>query len=133
MTAFATVDEYRLDSGDNKTPDDRVSALLDQLSAKLRADARITVDQVLNDDQKLLARMLVTDAARKGLVTPSLDGVDNTSGITQTSFTANSFQASYTFANPSGSAYFDQGIFKAFMRSLNKSQRVGTMCPYYGR
>lgn len=132
MTSYATVDEYRIDSGDNSTPDDRVSALLSQLSAKLRASARISEDYPLNDDQRMLARMLVTDAARKGLVTPSIDGISDPSGITQTSFTANGFQSSYTLSNPSGAAYFDNSTLKAFMRSLRKSQSIGNMFPYYG-
>lgn len=132
MTSYATVKEYRIDSGDTTTPDDRVEALLDQLSAKLRATARINDSYKLNDDQSMLARMLVTDAARKGLVTPTIEGVTDPSGITQTSFTANGFQSSYTLSNPSGAAYFDNSTLKAFMRSLRKSQSVGMIYPYYG-
>lgn len=132
MEAYATVEEYRLDSGDASTPEDRIGALLAQQSAKLRAKAGITSDRKLTEDQLQLARLLVTDAARKMLVSPSVDGMDDVTGIKQSSFSADGFQASYTFANASGSAYFDSDTFKAFMRSLGRFQRVGTMMPSYG-
>lgn len=132
MEAYATVEEYRLDSGDASTSDDRIEALLIQQSAKLRAKAGITVDHDLTADQLQLARLLVTDAARKMLVTPSIDEMGDVSGVKQSSFSADGFQASYTFANASGSAYFDADTFKAFMRSLGRFQRVGTMMPSYG-
>lgn len=35
--SFATVDEYRIDTGDTATPDERVAAELSRQSAKLRA------------------------------------------------------------------------------------------------
>ena len=132
MEAYATVEEYRLDSGDASTPDERAEAVLLQQSAKLRAKAGITESYELSDDQKQLARLLVTDAARKMLVSPSIDEMGDVSGVKQSSFSADGFQASYTFANASGSAYFDSDTFKAFMRSLGRSQRVGTMMPSYG-
>lgn len=132
MAAFATVAEYRIDSGDETTPDARVSAVLEQQSAKLRAKAGIGPDKALTEDQEALCRLLVTDAARKALVRPSIDGLEDASGLKQTSFSADGFQGSYTFENASGSAYFDGDTFKALMRTLKKSQRVGTMMPYYG-
>lgn len=132
MEAYATVEDYRLDSGDASTPDERVEAVLMQQSAKLRVKAGIDADKKLTDDQLQLARLLVTDAARKMLVAPTVDGMDDVTGIKQSSFSADGFQASYTFANASGSAYFDSDTFKAFMRSLRRFQRVGTMMPSYG-
>lgn len=132
MKAFASVEEYRLDSGDASTPDERVKAVLSQQSAKLRAKAGIGSDLELTEDQQELARLLVTDAARKMLVQPSIEGVDDVTGIKQSSFSADGFQESYTFLNASGSAYFDGDAFKAFMKSLGRFQRVGTMMPSYG-
>ena len=132
MEAYATVEEYRLDSGDASTTDERIDAVLIQQSAKLRAKAGIKPDRELNADQKQLARMLITDSTRKMLVRPNVDGIDDPSGVKQTSFSANGFQTSYTFENASGSAYFDRDTFKAFMKSLGRFQRVGTMMPSYG-
>ncbi len=132
MGAFATVEEYRLDSGDSSTDDERVQAVLDQQSAKLRAKAGITSKRKLTEDQQAIARLLVTDAARKMLVRPSVDGLEDAIGVKQSSFSADGFQGSYTFENASGSAYFDKDTLKAFIRSLGKSQRVGTIMPYYG-
>lgn len=132
MKAYATVEDYRLDSGDASTSDDRIAAVLSQQSSKLRAKAGISADYVLTEDQQELARLLVTDAARKMLVQPSIGGVDDITGIKQSSFSADGFQESYTFANASGSAYFDNDTFKAFMKSLKRFQRVGTMMPSYG-
>lgn len=132
MAAYATVEEYRLDTADETTSDERVSAVLDQQSAKLRAYARISEDKALANDQATLARLLVTDAARKCLVAPTFGGVDFT-GATEGSFSANSFQQSFTLSNPSGTAYFDNNTLKAFIRSLGKAQSVGTICPAYRR
>lgn len=133
MAAYATVDEYRLDTGDADTSDERVQAVLDQQSAKLRAKLGISADRALTDDQGVLARLLVTDAARKALVAPSINGVDDVSGVKTTSFSANGFQSSYTLANPSGVAYFDNDTLKALRRLLGSSQRIGTIMPSYGR
>lgn len=132
MAAYATVDEYRNDTGDIDSADVRVSAVLEQQSAKLRAYARISSNYSLTDDQALLARLLVVDAARKCLVLNTYGGVDMT-GVTQGSFTANGFQESFTYQNPSGTAYFDRDTLKAFMRSLGKSQSIGQVRPVYGR
>lgn len=129
MSAYATVDEYRLDTGDEETDDGRVEAVLAQQSAKLRARTGISPDTALTEDQSALARMLVTDAARKQLVPPTLPGVGEVSGVTQGSFTANGFQGSMTVSNPSGTAYFDRDTLKALMRSLGRSQMFGVIAP----
>ena len=91
--AFATVDEYRIDTGD-----------------------------------------AVTDAARKKLVQPACApmGVEDLTGVSQSSFTANGFQGSFTFQNPSGTAYFDRSTLTALKRLLGRGQRIGTVCPSYG-
>lgn len=132
MLSYATVAEYRADTGDSATDEARVEAVLRQQSAKLRAKAGITEGRDLTDDQSELCRLLVTDAARKALVAPSLEGFGEVSGATQASFTANGFQGSATFSNPSGSAYFDGDTFRALMRSLGKSQRIGFIGPWGG-
>lgn len=98
--SFATVDEYRIDTG----------------------------------DAAALARDLVTDAARKKLVQPACApmGVEDLTGVSQSSFTANGFQGSFTYQNPSGTAYFDRSTLAALKRLLGRGQRIGTVCPSYG-
>ena len=131
--AYATVEEYRDDTGDRSSDDARVSAVLAQQSAKLRATLGIPATRALKGDAAALARLLVTDAARKQLVPPSLGGVGEVGGATQASFSANGFQESYTLSNPSGSAYFDRSTLAALKRLLGRGQRAGTVLPSYGR
>lgn len=129
MVAFATVEEYRLDSGDEATSDDRVQAVLEQQSAKLRAKAAMSEGRTLTSDQAALARLLVTDAARKALVVPSaFEGMES-AGVKQSSFSANGFQGSVTYSNPSGTAYFDRDTLKALKASLHGGQRLGYVYP----
>lgn len=130
---YATVDDYRLDSGDTTTEDDRIKVTLEQQSAKLRTALNISESRALTSDQLILARMLVTGAARKKLVTPSIDGLGDVTGATQASFSADGFQSSYTLSNPSGSAWFDLKDLAALKRSLFGSQRCGTVMPSYGK
>ncbi len=133
MTSYATLDEYRTDSGDTESPDARVTAMLAQQSAKLRARAGITASTALTDDQLLMCRALVTDACRKALVKPSVDAFGDLSGLTQGTFSANGFSGSFQNANGSGAAYFDRDTLRALMRSLGTSQTSGTVIPSYGR
>ena len=132
MASYATVEQYRVDTTDESSDDARVEAVLEQQSAKLRATLGIGESRSLTGDAATLARLLVTDAARKQLVPPSLEGVGELGGATQASFTANGFQGSYTLSNPSGSAYFDRSNLAALRRLLGRGQRIGTVCPYYG-
>ena len=130
---YATIDEYRTDSGDTASPDGRVDAMLLQQSAKLRALVGITAGRTLTDDQMAMCRMLVTDSVRKALAPQVMAGIGaNISGATQASWSANGFSASTTFANPSGSAYFDRDTLRALRRSLGTSQSAGTVIPSYG-
>ena len=121
--------EYRTDTGDEATDGARVEAVLMQQSAKLRAQAGIAESRRLTSDQQALCRLLVTDAARKCLVPPTIEGLGEMVGAKQGSFTANGFQGSATFANPSGSAYFDTSTYKALLKSLGKAQRMGYVWP----
>jgi hypothetical protein len=132
--AFATVDEYRIDTGDTATDEERVAAELSRQSAKLRATLDIGRTRALEGDAAALARDLVTDAARKKLVQPACApmGVEDLTGVSQSSFTANGFQGSFTFQNPSGTAYFDRSTLNALKRLLGRGQRIGTVCPSYG-
>lgn len=133
MNSYATVLEYREDTGDEASAEARVSSVLAQQSAKLRAELGSRAAGIDgNEDAQALARLLVTDAARKCLVAPSFEGVGEVAGATQASFTANGFQGSYTLQNPSGTAYFDRSTLKALKRLLGGSQRVGTLAPSYG-
>lgn len=133
MTSYATLDEYRTDSGDTESPDARVNAMLAQQSAKLRARAGIMASMALTEDQLLMCRALVTDACRKALVKPSVDAFGDLSGLTQGTFSANGFSGSFQNANGSGAAYFDRDTLRALMRSLGTSQGCGTVIPSYGR
>lgn len=132
--AFATVDEYRIDTGDAATDEERVAAELSRQSAKLRATLGIGRARTLAGDAAALARDLVTDAARKKLVQPACApmGVEDLTGVSQSSFTANGFQGSFTYQNPSGTAYFDRSTLAALRRVLGRGQRIGTVCPSYG-
>lgn len=129
MVAFATVSQYRADSGDTTSTDERIQSLLDQQSAKLRGECGISAKRKLTDDQETLARALVTDAARKVLIPPTFGGVGDITGASQASFTANGFQSSVTLANPSGAAYFDRSMLAAFKRLLGREQRIGWVMP----
>lgn len=133
MTSYATLDEYRTDSDDTESPDARVTAMLAQQSAKLRARAGITETQRLTDDQLALCRALVTDACRKALVVPTVDAFGPMTGLTQGTFSANGFSGSFQNANGSGAAYFDRDTLRALLRSLGRSQGAGTVIPSYGR
>lgn len=133
MDAYADVSEYREDTGDEDTADSRVSAVLAQQSAKLRAELGAASKRIdADEDARALARLLVTDAARKCLVRPSFDGVGEVDGATQASFTANGFQSSYTLQNPSGTAYFDRSTLRALKRLLGCGQGIGTVYPGRG-
>ena len=133
MAAYADVSEYREDTGDEDTADSRVTAVLAQQSAKLRAELGAASKRIdADEDARALARLLVTDAARKCLVRPSFDGVGEVDGATTASFTANGFQGSYTLQNPSGTAYFDRSTLAALRRLLGCGQSCGTVLPFYG-
>ena len=131
--AYATVEEYRTDSGDTESSDARVTAMLAQQSAKLRARVGIADGRTLTEDQLLMCRALVTDACRKALVKPSVDAFGDLTGLTQGTFSANGFSGSFQNANGSGAAYFDRDTLRALMRSLGTSQCAGTVVPSYGR
>lgn len=133
--AFATVDEYRIDTGDAASDEERVAAELSRQSAKLRATLGMPRFRSLTGDARELARDLVTDATRKKLVQPACApmGVEDLTGVSQSSFTANGFQGSFTYQNPSRTAYFDRSTLAALKRLLGRGQRIGTVCPSYGR
>lgn len=133
MTSYATVEDYRTDTGDSASDAARVESMLAQQSAKLRARAGIAEGRTLTDDQLLMCRALVTDACRKALVKPSVDAFGDLTGLTQGTFSANGFSGSFQNANGSGAAYFDRDTLRALMRSLGTSQTSGTVIPSYGR
>ena len=133
MTSYATVEDYRTDTGDSASDAARVESMLAQLSAKLRARAGIADGRTLTEDQLLMCRALVTDACRKALVKPSVDAFGDLTGLTQGTFSANGFSGSFQNANGSGAAYFDRDTLRALMRSLGTSQGAGTAIPSYGR
>ena len=133
MTSYATVEDYRTDTGDSASDAARVDSMLAQQSAKLRASAGIADGRTLTEDQLLMCRALVTDACRKALVKPSADAFGDLTGITQGTFSANGFSGSFQNANGSGAAYFDRDTLRALMRSLGTTQGAGTVIPSYGR
>jgi hypothetical protein len=132
-TSYATLEDYRTDTGDSTSDASRVESMLAQQSAKLRARAGIAEGRTLTEDQLLMCRALVTDACRKALVKPSVDAFGDLSGLTQGTFSANGFSGSFQNANGSGAAYFDRDTLRALMRSLGTSQGAGTVIPSYGR
>lgn len=73
MASYATVEQYRVDTLDESSGEARVTAVLEQQSAKLRATLGIGESRALSGDAATLARLLVTDAARKQLVPPSFE------------------------------------------------------------
>ena len=127
--SFASVKEYRACTGDDTSDDERIKVVLEQQSAKLRAECGLLASDVLVDDAETLAKLLVTDAARKMLVPVSVDGISDITGASSASFTANGFQSSVTLSNPSGAAYFDRNTLKAFKRALGIEQRMGYVWP----
>lgn len=127
--AYSTVDEYRTDTGDEASSDARVGAMLAQQSAYLRALVGITEGATLSDDAQALARALVNDSVRKALAPKMVEGFGDTAGATSASWGANGFSASATFANPSGSAYFDRTMLAAFKRAA-KVASVRMVYPY---
>lgn len=131
--SYATVEEYRTDTGDTTSDEARVSSMLAQQSVKLRARADIAETARLTEDQLMLCRALVTDACRKALVVPTVDAFGDMTGLTQGTFSANGFSGSFQSANGSGSAYFDRDTLRALLRSLGRSQGAGTVVPSYGR
>ena len=126
MSSYATVAEYRIDTGDQASENESVEAALSQQSAKLRAHLRISEDEELSSDALELCRLLVTDASRKQLVKPDIPGIDG-AGVSQGSFSANSFSASFTAQSVTGSAYFDRDTLRALRRLLGRSQRAGNV------
>ncbi len=128
-TVYATYAQYVAATGDTDTDQDRVELTLEDMSAELRAECGIDEDDdVLTGDAAILARSLVCDAARKGLVPPSISGFDGTlDGASQASFTANGFTQSVSLANATGSAWFDSRKLARLKKLLGKSQRIGNI------
>lgn len=125
---YATVQEYRDETGDQSSSDAMVSARLRQQSAKLRAKARIAAGRALTEDQLAMCHDLVVDSCRKALVPPTLEGFGSAlTGATSASFSANGFQQSVQLSNPSGAAYFDRDTLASLEASLGTRQRMGTV------
>lgn len=131
-TSYATVEQYREETGDDATDAERVETMLSELSAELRLECGIGEGRALTEDQSLVCRRLVIDAARKALVPPSLGGMGEVFGASQASWTANGFSGQYTVANPTGSAWFDRQALTRLRRSLGLVSRVGTIMPAIG-
>jgi hypothetical protein len=128
-TSYATYEEYVTGSGDERTPEARVTGKLEELSAELRAECGITDTGALPGDAGVLARKLVVDAARRALVMPSIDGIDgDLTGVRQASFSANGFSQSITVST--GSAWFDTRSLSRLKRLLGRGQRMGFVYPY---
>lgn len=121
---YATVEEYRLDSGDKVSDAQRVDTMLKQQSSKLRALCAIAADEKLPEDALTLARLLVTDAVKKALAQTALEGLGQISGVKQAGFSVNGFQSNITLANPSGAAYFDRSTLRALKKILHKGQQA---------
>lgn len=132
-TSYATWAEYMARTGDEATSQERVEAMLEDLSAELRAECGLRDAGALSGDAAILARKLVIDAARKALVPPTIDGFDEPLvGARQASFTANGFTQSVTLSNSTGAAWFDSRSLARLKRLLGRSQRIGFIYPGYG-
>ena len=132
-TSYATYEQYVTATGDGSTPRAQVEAMVEELSAELRAECSRRDTGALTGDAGILARKLVIDAARKALVPPTLDGFDTSlAGVRQASFTANGFTQSVTLSNATGSAWFDSRSLARLKRLLGRSQRMGFVYPRYG-
>ena len=130
--SYADAAEYAAATGDTSTTPERAEAELATLSARLRAELGVPESRELSGDSLLVARAAVCDAARKKLVSVSIDGLGDIGGVTQASFTANGFQGSYTMQNPSGSAYFDRSMLAELRRLLGRGARIGCARRSYG-
>jgi len=129
-TSYATYEQYLTATGDAASPREQVEAMVEDLSAELRAECGIPDSGALPGDAGILARKLVTDAARKALVPPSLEGIDGSlMGARQASFTANGFSGSLTLSNSTGSAWFDSRSLSRLKRLLGRGQRWGFVYP----
>lgn len=125
--AYATVDEYRLATGDAKSSDERVEYLIGEESAELRAAAGIAESGTLTDDQLKMCRKLVVGAVKSALVSPWPEEMGDIGGAKQASFSANGFQQTVTLGVSSQTAYFDRAVLKALKRSLRGSQLAFTL------
>jgi hypothetical protein len=129
-SSYATVDEYREDTGDTATDDARVAQKLASQSAKLRAEAGITEGMSLSEDALALCRELVTDACRKALVPQQLEGFSAPLyGASSASFSVNGIQQTVALSNPSGAAYFDRSTLAALKRLVHTGVRMGFVWP----
>lgn len=95
--------------------------------------AGITDRRVLTEGQLAMCRELVVGACSMALVKPSVDAFGDLTGLTQGTFSANGFSASFQNANGTGRPSFDRDTLRALMRSLGTSQTSGTVIPSYGR
>lgn len=133
MTSYATVEEYRTLTGDSASDAARIEFMLAQQSAELREMAGIADGRVLTDGQFAMCRDLVVGACSMALVKPSVDAFGDLTGLTQGTFSANGFSASFQNANGTGRPSFDNRKLRALKCSLGTTQGAGTVIPSYGR
>ena len=126
---YATVADYRLQTLDQSSSDERVGAFLERASVELRAECGLDGTETLTEDQAALAKAIVCDAASHALKPPTLGGMGEVTGAKQASFSANGFTGSYTLANASGSAWLDRKMTARLKRLLKKAPRVGFIWP----
>ena len=129
MTSYATVEEYRTDTNDHESDEAQIESLLDQKSEQLRETVGITDDRVLTKGQLKMCRAIVTEVCGRALAKPLSQVVGDTTGLTQGSFSANGFSATFQ----KRAAFFDTHMLSALMRSLGTAHGVGTIVPSYGR
>ena len=132
VVAYATVADYRLQTLDTSSSDERVGAFLDRASVELRAECGLDGTETLTSDQSELAKAIVCDAASHALKPPTLGGIGEIAGATQASFSANGFTGNYTLTNASGSAWLDRKMVARLKRLLKKAPRIGTVMPAIG-
>ena len=125
-TSYATYAQYLTATGDQTSAQAQVEQMLEDLSAELRAECGMADDGALAGDAAIIARKLVVDAARKGLVQPAIDGfAGDMTGARQASFTANGITQSVTLST--GSAWFDSRSLARLKRLVGRGMRAGTI------
>lgn len=122
---YATVEDYRLDTGDADSTDERIEFYLNRVSTRLRAETGIRDGEALTDDQASLASQLVIDAARKRLQPLVMEVLGDISGTTQASLSANGYSVTMSPQNPTSSAYFDQAMLRELKGLLGRRMAIG--------
>lgn len=106
MAAFATVEQY-LAVYDSSQDEDRIAAVLEKASRKIRAAMREDGLSWEDPDDELAASLadVCCDMAHRALGEDRPDGIELPFGATQTSVTAGPYSQSVSLGNPYGDLF----------------------------